>query len=204
MRLPRAWFLPDTYDVLGTLTAQLDIVETMISVLVTWCAGTGGEDTVVQLRSLLATERQTRRRLHTQVRSSFSTPVAAEDLFELGERLGGVAERAYGVAREAELSCTAPDPGLGMQVEAIGAAMTSLGAAIRALPHGHTATLADESLEQLIRAEHAYREAIADLERETDLRRELRRREQYRRSELLAEAIQHLARRTWYAVYKSQ
>ena len=39
---------------------------------------------------------------------------------------------------------------------------------------------------------------------ETDLRRELRRREQYRRCELLAEAIRHLARRTWYAVYKSQ
>ncbi len=82
--------------------------------------------------------------------------------------------------------------------------MTSLGAAIRALPHSHAATLADESLEQLTRAEHAYREAIADLERETDLRRELRRREQYRRTELLAEAMQHLARRTWYAVYKSQ
>ena len=204
MRLPRAWFLPETYDVLGTLTAQLDIVETMISVLVTWCAGTGGEDTVVQLRSLLATERQTRRRLHTQVRSSFSTPVAAEDLFELGERLGGVAERAYGVAREAELSRTAPDPRLGQQVETIAAAMTPLGAAIRALPNTDAARLADEALEQMTRAEHAYREAIADLESETDLRREVRRREQYRRCELLAEAIQHLARRTWYAVYKSQ
>ena len=63
--------------------------------------------------------------------------------------------------------------------------------------------LADEALQQLSLAEHAYREAIADLESETDLRRELRRREQYRRCELLAEAIQHLARRTWYAVYKS-
>ncbi len=204
MRLPRAWFLPETHDVLGTVTAQLDIVETMISVLATWCAGTGGEDTVVQLRSLLATEHETRRRLHIQVRSSFSTPLAAEDLFELGERLGGVAERAYAVAREAELSRTPPDPRLGRQVEAIGAAMTSLAAAIRALPHEHAATLADESLDQLTRAEHAYRDAIADLERETDLRRELRRREQYRRTELLAEAMQHLARRTWYAVYKSQ
>ena len=80
--------------------------------------------------------------------------------------------------------------------------MTPLGAAIRALPDSHAAPLADEALEQLTLAEHAYREAIADLESETDLRRELR--EQYRRCELLAEAIQHLARRTWYAVYKSQ
>ena len=86
------------------------------------------------LRSLLATEHETRRRLHTQVRSSFSTPLAAEDHFELTERLGAVSERAYGVAREAELSRTAPDPRLGQQVEAIAAAMTPLGAAIRALP----------------------------------------------------------------------
>ena len=58
MRLPRAWFLPETHDVLGTLTAH------------------GEEDTIGQLRSLLATEHETRRRLHTQVRSSFSTPLA--------------------------------------------------------------------------------------------------------------------------------
>ncbi len=204
MRLPRAWFLPETHDVLGTLTAQLGVVETVVGVLPAWCAGTGGEHIVVQLRSLLATEHEVRRRLQTQVRSSFSTPLAAEDLFELGERLGAVAERAYGLAREAELSRTAPDQRLSGQVEVIVAAMTPLGAAIRALPGGSAATLADEALEQLVRAEHAYREAIADLEAETDLRRELRRREQYRRSELLAEAIQHLARRTWYAVYKSQ
>jgi hypothetical protein len=89
-------------------------------------------------------------------------------------------------------------------VEAIAAAMTPLGAAIRALRDSHAAPLADQALEQLTLAEHAYRVAIADLESETDLRRELRRREQYRRCELLAEAIQHLARRTWYAVYKSQ
>jgi uncharacterized protein Yka (UPF0111/DUF47 family) len=163
-----------------------------------------GEDTIGQLRSLLVTEHETRRRLHTQVRARFSTPLAAEDLFELTERLGAVSERAYGVAREAELSRTAPDPRLGQQVEAIAAAMTPLGAAIRALPDSHAAPLADQALEQLTLAEHAYREAIADLESETDLRRELRRREQYRRCELLAEAVQHLARRTWYAVYKSQ
>jgi hypothetical protein len=74
MRLPRAWFLPETHDVLGTLTAQIDIVQTVIGVLRAWCAGTGEEDTIGQLRSLLATEHETRRRLHIQVRSSFSTP----------------------------------------------------------------------------------------------------------------------------------
>ena len=53
--------------------------------------------------------------------------------------------------------------------------MTSLAAAIRALPDEHAATLADESLAtQLTPSEHAYRGAIADLKPETDLRRESR------------------------------
>ena len=112
MRLPRAWFLPETHDVLGTLTAQLDIVADNDQCSRRMVCRDRGEDTVAQLRSLLATEHETRRRLHIQVRSSFSTPLAAEDLFELAERLGGVAERAYGVVREAELSRTAPDPRL--------------------------------------------------------------------------------------------
>ncbi len=36
MRLPRAWFLPETHDVLSTLTAPLDIVQTVIGVLRAW------------------------------------------------------------------------------------------------------------------------------------------------------------------------
>ena len=204
MRLPRAWFLPETHDILGTLGEQLDVVEEAFSVLVDWCAGGNGEDPIVKLRSLIHIEHERRRRLPVQVRSSFSTPLGAEDLFELGERLGEIAERSYAVVREAELSRTPPDACLGLQVEAISAAMAPLAAAIRALPHGTAATLADQSLEHLVLAEHAYRGAIADLELEDDLRRDLRRRELYRRGEHLADAVQHAARRTWYAVYKSQ
>ena len=48
MRLPRAWFLPETHDVLSTLTAQLDIVQTVIGVLRAWCARTGEKDTIGQ------------------------------------------------------------------------------------------------------------------------------------------------------------
>lgn len=68
MKFPRAWFLPEAHDVLGTLTAQLDVVETILGLLRAWCAGTGGEKAVAQLRSRLGTEHDTRRRLQTQVR----------------------------------------------------------------------------------------------------------------------------------------
>lgn len=204
MKLPRTWFLPETHDILATLTSQFDVVEQAFAVLTAWCAGTDGDDPVTQLRALLAVEHERRRVLHVQVRSSFSTPLGAEDLFELGERLGEIAERSYAVVREAELSNTAVDPCLGLQVDAIKGAMGALGEAIRALPHGRAAKMADEALEQLSDAEHAYRVAIADLERENDLRAELRRRELYRRVEHLTDAVRGGARRTWYAVYKSQ
>ncbi len=204
MRLPRAWFLPETHDILGTLAQQLDIVEEAFDVLVQWCAATDGDDPIVTLRGLIELEHDHRRRLQVQVRSSFSTPLGAEDLFELGEHLGEIAERSYAIVREAELSRTEPDGSLGLQVAAIGGAMTPLGAAIRALPHGRAATLADDALQHMVLAEHAYRGAIADLEQEDDPRRDVRRRELYRRGEHLADAVQHAARRTWYAVYKSQ
>lgn len=204
MKLPSAWFLPETHDILGTMVEQFDVVRQSFDVLVSWCAGIDGDDPIVAMRALIVQEHERRRHLHTQVRSSFSTPLGSEDLFELGERLGEICERSYALVREAEISHTATDPCLGLQVEAIDRAMRPLGAAIHALPHARAGKLADESLELLASAEHAYRDAIADLEREPDLRLELRRRELYRRGEHLADAVRGAARRTWYAVYKSQ
>ena len=204
MKLPRAWFLPETPDILATLVEQWEIVQRSFGILAAWCDGTDVDDPVVAMRALIEQEHTCRRRLHTEVRSSFSTPLGAEDLFELGERLGEMCERSYAVVREAELSRTASDPCLGLQMDAIERALVPLGAAVHALPHARAGKLADQSLELLSAAEHAYRTAIADLEGETDLRRDLRRRELYRRGEHLTDAVRGAARRTWYAVYKSQ
>lgn len=204
MRGVRAWFLPHNDDVLASLTEQLDVVEQAVQVLTRWSAGSGDADAAGQLRTLLGVEHERRRRLLVQVRDSFSTPMEPEDLFELGERLGEVAEGVYALVREAELSRTDPDPGLGRLIEAIGAAMSPLAAAVRALPNEHAAVLADDALQRLSAAEHAYRAAVADLQGEDDLRQELRRRELYRRAEHLTAAVQRVARRVWYAVYKTQ
>jgi uncharacterized protein Yka (UPF0111/DUF47 family) len=204
MKLPRAWFLPETYDILGTLIEQLATVNTAIETVQSWCAGSDGDDTCTRLRAVLVAEYAIRRRLHVQVRTSFSTPLPAEDLFELGERLGETAERAYLVVREAELSHLAPDANLRRQVDAIADAMTSVATAVRALPAEEAAALADDALDHLIRAEHAYREAVGNLDDEPDVRREIRRRELYRQGDLLAEAVRRVARRTWYTVFKSQ
>lgn len=205
MKLPKAWFLPEDHDVLGMLRTQLDIVAEVRDLLDRWArleCPTGRA--VRELQRLTEREHAQRRALHAAVRASFSTPLEAEDVFELGERLGELVEATYALVREAELSRTEPEPRLTALIASIVSVMPAVDAAVRALPSTDAANLADRAGEQRGTVEHAYREAIADLEYEPDLRRELRRRELYRRAEHLALATQRLGRRTWYAVCKTQ
>lgn len=204
MKFRRAWFLPRNLDTLGTLVRQLEVVEKMLGILSAWIEGAEADASVVELRHLAKEEHELRRQLNTEVRQSFSTPLESEDLFEFGEALGEIAESIYALVREADLSHTGPDACLRAIVDAIVDAFKPLATAVRMLPHGRAATKADESLQLLVVAEHCYRAAIADLEFETDLRHELRRRELYRRSEHLGAAVQALARRVWYAVFKTE
>ncbi|PND50060.1 hypothetical protein CQZ88_21450 [Rhodococcus sp. ENV425] len=166
-------------------------------------------EAVAELRSAAAAEHAARRNLHNAVRDSFSTPLEAEDLFELGERLGEIPEAGYALIRESELSCgglrcTEPDPYLVGLLDALADAAVPLMDGLRALPHGTAAMYADRTIEKLSTAEHAYRVAIAALENESDIRRELRRRELYHRAEQLHGAVLRVARRTWYSVYKAR
>ncbi|CAM3634414.1 DUF47 family protein [Smaragdicoccus niigatensis] len=204
MKLHRSWFLPRNLDTLGTLVRQLEVVEQMLGTVSAWIEGAESDASVTELRRLTKEEHELRRQLNLEVRQSFSTPLESEDLFEFGEALGEIAECIYALVREADLSHTGPDACLRAIVEANLDAFQPLASAVRMLPHGRAATKADESLQRLAVAEHCYRAAIADLEFETDLRHELRRRELYRRSELLGAATQALARRVWYAVFKTE
>ncbi|QSE77835.1 hypothetical protein [Rhodococcus koreensis] len=209
-RLSNAWFLPRSFDLLGMLRQQLDIVEQCIHVLNDWGHGKiPTHDAVAELRVAAGNEHRARRTLNDAVRDSFSTPVEAEDLFELGERLGEITEAGYALIRESELSCSGPtcappDPYLVELIDRLAKAMVPLAQGLRALPSGDAATCADHAIEELSAVEHAYRAAIADLETEPDVRRELRRRELYRRAEHLHAAMMRVARRTWYSVYKSR
>ncbi|ELB89982.1 phosphate transport regulator-like protein [Rhodococcus wratislaviensis IFP 2016] len=192
------------------LRAQLVLVEQGMGVLNGWAHGEVAiDDAVAELRGVAEAEHVARRELHHAVRDSFSTPIEAEDLFELGERLGEITEAGYALIRESELSRSgetglAPDPFLVELLDALAAAVVPLSEALRALPGAAAATYADRAIEALSAAEHAYRAAVADLENEPDVRRELRRRELYRRAEHLHAAILRVARRTGYSVYKSR
>ncbi|WP_436498249.1 hypothetical protein [Actinokineospora sp. HUAS TT18] len=205
MKPLKAWFLPSSRDVLALLRSQLDTVDQVLEVVGRWVRGDiAAERAVPRLRELVLTEQAQRRDLHAAVRASFSTPLEAEDIFELGERLGEQAESAYALVREADLSATPPDPPLRDMVVATEMIRDPLGRALRALPDTAAAGYADQAIDNLATVEHAYRAAIADLENEPDLRREVRRRELYQRADHLARRCELVARRTWYAVCKSQ
>ncbi|MBD8057321.1 hypothetical protein ICV35_27210, partial [Rhodococcus ruber] len=151
---------------LALLQAQAATVEQSMRILRRW----GHDeiltrDAVAELRSATAAEHAARRDLHNAVRDSFSTPLEAEDLFELGERLGEIPEAGYALVRESELSCagltcTEPDPYLVGLLDALADAAVPLLDGLRALPRGTAATYADRTIEKLSAAEHAYRVAI--------------------------------------------
>lgn len=205
MRALRAWFLPRDHDVLALLRAQADTVGRALGHLGEWAGDSVADGaTVAVLRGLLREENTRRHDVLVGVRDSFSTPLEAEDLFELAEQLGDVAEVCYAVVREADLTGVAPEPHLRAVIATAVRAMGPIGQALQALPRGHAAKAAEAALAELVLAEHAYRDAIAALEAETDLKRELRLRELYRRAEHLTLAQVALARRIWYAVYKRQ
>ena len=143
-----------------------------------------------------------RRATHAAVRTAFSTPLAAEDLFELAERLGEFTEAVYMLVRGADLTGMAADPPLRGQVAPVVAATTCIVQAVDALPDDRAAELADAAADRLQAAEHADRVAITALEAEPDVRVEVRRRELHPRAEHLVAAAHAVARRIWYAVCK--
>ena len=199
MRLPKTWFVPHNPDVLGLLRDQADTVGDLLTALAGWARGlpTGGE-----LHTPLLVQSAERRQVLVAARSAVGTPIQAEDVFELAERLGEIADAAYLLVRESDLSRTPPDDHLMAIVLTVVTAFDMLHKALDALPHTDAAAEADAALSALDAAEHAFRRAIAGLETEPDPRRELRLRELYRRAEHLALAVQRLGRRTCYAAGK--
>jgi len=199
MKLPKAWFLPRNPDVLGLLRKQAATVHLSVTALESWAQGDGSDADVL---GPLVTQAEERRAVLLAVREAFSTPLEAEDVFELAQRLSEIAEAAYMLVREADLSRTGPDSHLAAMITAVATAFGKLGEALEMLPRGDAAGIADRAVATLDAAEHAYRQGIAGLESEPDPRREIRLRELYRRAEHLVLATQRLGRRTWYAVCK--
>ena len=202
MKLSR-WFLPDVPDVLGMLRRQAEITIGGIDALVEWADG----DTAAESR-LRAYEHQAddaKRDLRIALTEALTTPLDAEDLFELSRGLDDVLNSAKDTVREAEVMDAGPDAAMAAIARRLGEGTRRLAAAFDALAAGSTdgaTTEADAAVKSQRRLEREYRKAMSDLVTVDDLREVTARRELYRRLSRTSDALIHVAERVWYSVLK--
>lgn len=196
------WFLPETPDVLATLTAQADITVTGINAFAAWAHGDDAQEAVVRTAEHDADG--VRRMLQTQLRQAFSTPVDQEDLYSLSELLDSVINAAKNIVREADALGIAPDLSVAAMADDLAQGLGHLRIALDHLTgDGDTATReADAALAAERRMEKEYRQAMHELLATDDLRRAISLRELYRRVLESGERLAAVAERVWYAVVK--
>lgn len=198
----RHWFLPRDADVLGLLREQAAVTLSGIQDFRRWSEGDSRAADATIAAEHGADE--VRRHLQVELRAAFSTPLDAEDIYELSERLDTVMNSARDTAREAELMAMAPDAAMAEMAGKVEEGVLHLVAAFD-LVHGHADRATREA--DLARAaargiEHSYRAAMSALIEVADMREVMGRRELYRRYARLGEAIVSVAERVWYAVVK--
>jgi uncharacterized protein Yka (UPF0111/DUF47 family) len=196
------WFLPETPDVLGMLHAQAAITIDGIDALAAWAAGDDAQGEVV--RKLEHKADQQKRVLLQALRSAFTTPIDAEDIYTLSERLDEILNGAKNAVREAEVMDTRPDAALAEMALLLAEGVRNLDDGFAHLvDDGHRATdAADAAIRCQRGIEKVYRRAMSSLLASDDLREQMSRRELYRRFSRIGDAIDQVAERIWYAVVK--
>ena len=105
MKLSR-WFLPEAPDVLGMLVEQSAVSAAGMDALVRWAEG--DLDAADEVRDAEHRADDHKRALRAALRSSFLTPLDAEDLYALSERLDAALNQAKDAVREAEVMGMGP------------------------------------------------------------------------------------------------
>lgn len=197
------WFLPDTPDVIGLLLHQTDVTIHGLDAFAAW---SGGDEAGAQtVRDAEHEADDVRRVLHRALREAFSTPLDAEDLYSLSERLDAVLNGAKNAVRESEVMQLAPDAPLAAMAGELTAAVEQLRLAFAALATDADAATgsADAAIRHTREMERIYRRAMSDLLEVDELREVIGRRELYRRYSRLGEQLVSVAERVWYALVKS-
>jgi uncharacterized protein Yka (UPF0111/DUF47 family) len=199
----KRWFLPETPDVVGMLHAQVEVTLEGLDALGRWAEG-GGVEAADAVRDAEHRADSAKRALHRALRIAFTTPVDAEDLYWLSERLDAVINGAKDAVREAEVMAMAPDPPVAEMATLLVEGVAHLDDAVAHLvADGDEATeAADAAVKCQRRIERVYRAAMSDLIELDDLREVMSRRELYRRMARLGDTLVEVAERVWYAVVK--
>ena len=158
----RRWFLPQTPDVLGTLRRQAALTVEGMQAYEAWAQGDMEQQ--MTLREKEHDADAVRRELAQQLRTAFTTPVDAEDLFTLSERLDAVLNMAKNTVRDAELLQVRPTEHTVFMAQEAVSGVAHLAAALGALPKDPaTATQrADSAVKNARHIEKRYMRAIRE------------------------------------------
>ena len=198
----RHWLLPEMPDVLRLLRQQAAETVSGMEDFAAWSAGDTSRAEAVRAAEHRADG--TRKQLQVALKSAFSTPMDAEDIYELSERLDAVLNGAKNAVREAELMGMPPDAALAAMASELAGGAAHVQAAFTALPRdGDLATReADAAIKCERAVEHAYRAAMSKLLEVEDVRAVIAWREMYRRYARVGDALVRVAERVWYATVK--
>jgi uncharacterized protein Yka (UPF0111/DUF47 family) len=202
----RSWFLPDRPDVLGLLRRQAEVTGEGMGALVDWANQVPGA--AERVRELEHQADHVKRELRMALTTAFTTPVDAEDLYVMSERLDAVLNGAKDTVRESEVMSIAPDQAAAAMATLLTEGVGHLAAAFEQLgpdrpAKGVSATeAADAAVKSQRRLERVYREAASALLAVDDLREVIGRRELYRRFSRVSETLIEAADRVWYATVK--
>jgi uncharacterized protein Yka (UPF0111/DUF47 family) len=198
----KRWFLPYTPDLLGMVLEQCQITCRGMNAFVLWSAGDAEQNEAVRRHEHEADD--ARRKVLKELRSAFSTPFDAEDIYELSERLDEVLNGAKNAVRESEIIAIPPDGAMAEMAEHLQTGVQHLYDALAALRDDHdTATdEADAAIKCERDLEHCYRRAMSELLDEEDHKVLAGKRELYRRYARIGESLVRVGHRVWYTVVK--
>jgi uncharacterized protein Yka (UPF0111/DUF47 family) len=196
------WFLPETPNVLGMLREQTAVTIEGMNALIAWA--TDDPAAAQQVRDLEHHADEHKRELRKALRAAFTTPLDAEDIYVLSERLDAVLNGAKDAVRESEVMACGPDEAIAEMARHLADGVGHLGRAVAELDgDGDVATTeADAAIKCQRQVERVYRAAMSDLIDREDLREVMSRRELYRRFSRIGDTVVEVAERVWYAVVK--
>jgi uncharacterized protein Yka (UPF0111/DUF47 family) len=202
-----SWFLPESPDVLGLLCRQAEVTQEGMLAL---CAWAGGDPEAAQrVRECEHRADDAKKELRRLLTVAFTTPIDAEDIYVMSERLDAVLNGAKDTVREAEIMGIAPDEAVAAMAELLADGVKRLTGAFSQLGrnrHGDgdlaATAAADAAVKTQRQLERVYRKAASALLTVDDLREVIGRRELYRRFSRVSETLIEAADRVWYATVK--
>jgi uncharacterized protein len=206
VKLP--WFLPETIDVIGMLRAQAAVTIEGLEALAAWSSSGGDGVEADRVRGSEHDADRRKRELRKALTESFTTPVDAEDLYTMSERLDAVMNGAKDAVRESEVMGVRPDGHADAMAGLLLDGVRHLDEAFAELgQRGHGAdgpatAAADAAVKSQRQLERIYREAASSLGAVNDLREVIGRQELYRRLSHVSDAVVEVAERVWYATVK--